>query len=166
MDVHVSRYQTLASHAAGLGADGLRRVMADQLGTLIGQATGQLVTIAASDVRYVQVIGDEPPTWPAATRWTRCWCTGWKWDPVNEHDERRDAATAELDRALAGALLTSQEERSVAGLRAQDAATIRGVVQLLWAVRVAETTRLAEENRAHPAGLHSAGEGIADPRSR
>lgn len=75
---------------------------------------------------------------------------------MNEHDEERNAALAELDRALAEAVLAAQEERSVAGLRAQDAATIRGVVQLLWAVRVAEAEGLAEQKRTHLARLYSA----------
>lgn len=61
---------------------------------------------------------------------------------MNEHDPRRDTALAELDRALAGAVLTGPEERSVLALRAQDARTISGVAQLLWAVRLAEATRL------------------------
>ena len=75
---------------------------------------------------------------------------------MNEHDEERNAALAELDRGLVGAVLTAQEERSVAGLRAQDAATIRGVTQLLWAVRVAEAEGLAEQKRSHLARLYSA----------
>jgi DNA-binding XRE family transcriptional regulator len=61
---------------------------------------------------------------------------------VNENDQRRDTALAELDRVLAGAVLTGPEERSVLALRAQDAPTISGVAQLLWAVRLAEASRL------------------------
>lgn len=60
MAVYVSRFQTLASHAADLGPDGLRRTMAEQLGTLVGLATGQPVTIPPRDVRYVDVTDDEP----------------------------------------------------------------------------------------------------------
>lgn len=74
---------------------------------------------------------------------------------MNEHDEQRHAALAELNRALVGAVLTAQEERSVAGLRAQDTATVQAVVQLLWAVRVAEAEGLAKQKRAQLARLYS-----------
>lgn len=62
MTVYVSRFQALASYAASLGPDGLRQVVADQLGTLIALATGRAVTIAAPDVRFVEVTAAAPPT--------------------------------------------------------------------------------------------------------
>lgn len=60
MAVYVSRFQTLTSHAAALGPDGLRRTMAEQLGTLVGLATGRPAAISPSEVRYVDVTDDEP----------------------------------------------------------------------------------------------------------
>lgn len=60
MAVYVSQFQALTSHAADLGVDGLRRAMAEQLGTLAGLATGRPVAIPPREVRFVDVTGDEP----------------------------------------------------------------------------------------------------------
>ena len=60
MDVYTSRFQTLASYATSLGSAGVRQVLADQLGTLIGLSTGHGVVITPDDLRCVTVTAETP----------------------------------------------------------------------------------------------------------
>jgi nucleoside-diphosphate-sugar epimerase len=57
---------------------------------------------------------------------------------MNEHNERRQAALAQLDRALAWAVLSPDDQQAVRRLRQQDTPTIDGVARILEAVRAAE----------------------------
>lgn len=82
---------------------------------------------------------------------------------MKERDHRRETAVAELDRALADAVLTGREERSVTALRGQDALAIQGVTQLLWAVRLAEATQLTTGHRSPVVDLCSPDPGVPVP---
>lgn len=82
---------------------------------------------------------------------------------MKERDHQRETAVAELDRALAEAVLTGREERSVTALRGQDALTIQGVTQLLWAVRLAEATQLTTGHRSPVGDLCSPDPGVPVP---
>ena len=84
---------------------------------------------------------------------------------MNEYDQRRDTALAELHRVLAGAVLTGPEERSVLALQAQEASTISGVAQLLWAVRLAEASRLTATGPGSVAVLSATEPVVPDRRS-
>ena len=64
-------------------------------------------------------------------------------------DDRRAAALAALDQALAGTVLTPMEQVSLLRLRARDATTIGVVARLLQAARSAEATASAAR-RPHP----------------
>jgi hypothetical protein len=136
MPVYRCQSRMLAAHASTLGEDGVRAELADAIAAVIWHETGQPTAVdpAALRCRRVPI---EPTAVPAVLAYEVEY-------EVNEHDNRREAALAQLDGALAGAVLTADEERSVSRLREQDTATIEGVARLLWAARAAEAARPAD----------------------